>query len=320
MSLRNRTGIHMVGTWDMGHGTSVPRPTAHGPNVAMGLLCLSLVVTGCSAVYNGERLFWKAKQLSAPIVKDPQSAPSEQIAKAIDAFNVVTKKTPGTIWAARAHIAIGSLYSTQKQYDKAREAYQLVLQNYNQFQDLCLAARFMTAKTYEVQQDWNNAVKAYQAMTDYHPWSKLGLEAPLHIAQLYESHEQPDQATHAYEQAIGFYTKLIPDAPRPELAVQVKGYLVLTYHHLKQWTKEIATLEDLAGASSGVDRPLVLVSLGSLYESKLHDAPKAQAVYTKLAEEFPDHPFGQAAKQRLERLGIASSPKTPQVAPPASSP
>ena len=271
-------------------------------------MIMVLALTGCSASYNSERLFWKAQQLNAPILKDPAHATPEQFAAAIHAFDQVIQKTPGTLWAARAQLATGTLHAMQKQYRQARDAYALVLQNYNRHQDLCLGARFSTAKTYEAEQNWDEAVRMYRELSDYHPWSVIGLEAPLYIARIYEVRKEPDEATKAYERAAGLYTKLMPDAPTPELATHAKGYLALAYQRLHEWDKAITILEELASAPQGTNRPLILITLGMIYQAKLDNSQKAEEAYTALLKEFPEHPLVKVAKVQLEHLGLSVSP------------
>ena len=254
------------------------------------------MLTGCSAAYNGERLFSKAAAFNTTLQKD---ATPEQYAEAIRNFEQVTQKAAGTAWAARAHVAIGSLYALQKQYANARQAFGLAIQNYNQYRTLCQSARYAIAKTYEAEQQWDEAVKLYEEIADYYPLTQMGLEAPLYIAAGYTKHQETELAAKAYESAAHRYAKLIPDLPTPEAALTVKGYLVLAYQQIGEWDDAVTLLEEMESAPQQVNRPLVLLSLGSIYQAKRGDAAKAQALYTKLAEEFPDHPFGKIAKARL---------------------
>ena len=247
----------------------------------------------------------KANEIHAPIAKDPKAATPEQVAKAIQAFEVVTQKARGTVWAARAHTAIGSLYALRQQYSQAREAYAQTLQNYNQHKELCLVARVAIAKSYEAEDNWDEAVRVYNDIADFYSWTKMGLEAPLYIGAGYVKRQQPEQAAKAFERAVWRYTNLAPNAPNPDMATILKGYLALAYQQLSQWDKATAALEELAAIPSGVNRPLVLLSLGSIYQVKLDDLQKAQASYAALAKEFPEHPLGKIAKARLEQLAAS---------------
>ena len=289
---------------------SMKNPPTHQPINPPTVLLISaaLMLTGCSASYNGERLFWKAQRIDGPIMKDPNRATPEQFAEAIEAFSRVIQKTRGTEWAARAHAAIGSLHALQRQYGKAREAYATVLQEYSQYRTLCLGARLAIAKTYEIEQQWEEAVRVYQEISDFHPWSKIGLDAPLYIGAVHEKQGHPDQAAHAYERAVLRYLKLVSNAPTLDMVNQAKGYLALAYQRVGKWDETIKTLEELAEAPNGVNRPFVLLALGSLYQAKLGNEKKAEEAFTKLASEFPEHPYGKAAKTRLEHLGLSALP------------
>lgn len=270
------------------------------------LLVLGLglaLVSGCSADYNGERLFWKAERLAVPLLKNPSAAKPEQFAKAISAFGEVIRRTPGTGWAAKAQLSTGSLYAMQQEYGKARDAYALVLQNYHRYSELCLNARYLTAKTHEIEKHWDEAITIYQDIAEYHPWTRIGLEAPLYIARTYEQQKQQNEATKAYERAVRTYTKLILEAPAPELAGRAKGYLAVAYERLGKWNDAADILETLlSAASGGVNRPVALLSLAAIYQSKLDNSKKAAEVYRKLIQEFPDHQLSQVAKAQLARL------------------
>jgi len=274
----------------------------------IGISCA--LTTGCSANYSGERLFWKAEQLDAPILKDVRNATPEQYAKAIQAFQLIVQKTPGTIWAPRAHLAIGSLYAVRKQYAKAREAYGLVVQNYNQQRDLSLKARLAIAKTYELEENWADAIKIYGDITDFYTWSVPGIEAPLYVARLHDQHQEPEAATAAYEHAAKLYNKLLLNAPTPALALQVKGYLVMADQRLGRWDEAAKTLEEMleASAGGGTNRPIALITLGALYEKKLNNPKKARATYATFITEFPDHQLAKSVKAELERMGVPSEP------------
>jgi len=303
-------------------GARAPRPAPRATSLVVSLALLLAVLTlttGCGANYTGERLFWKAQKSSAAILKDPKSASPQQVESAIANFEVVAKRSRGTMWAARALLTIGSLRATQQQYDQAREVFRQVIQNYPELSQLCLGARMATVKTYELEQRWDDAIKAYQEISDYYPWETVGMEAPLYIARFYQARHQPEQETKAFERAVNIYTKLIPEAPTPASAVRVKGYLALAYQRLQEWDKAIAVLRDLAGTTEGgVNRPLVLLLLGSIYQEKIGDAAKAQEALSMLSKEFPEHPFSKVANMKLEHLKATLVPQPAPAPTPAA--
>ena len=281
-----------------------------GPScLGVSLLLLAIVALGgCSTSYNAERLSWKAQQLSVAISKDPSQATPEQFAKAIEAFERVTEEAAGTGQAARAHLAIGSMYALQQDYDRAQEAYALVLKNFSGYKTLSLTARLAIAKTYGAEGNVEEVLKVHEEIAFHHPFTPPGLQAPLSIAQTYTKLGETDRATTAYTSATRIYIRLAAAAPTPELETQAKGYLALAYQELGEWEKTIELLEELADVPSGVNRPFVLLSLGSIHQLKLEQPKKAKAAYELLLEEFPEHPFSETAKNRLEHLQISAVP------------
>ena len=272
-------------------------------------LCAALLLAGCSTSYNGERWFWKAQHLQASIGKDLSHATPEQLTKLIDAFDLVTKKAPGTVWAARAEGMVGSLYIVQKQYEKARNAFTTVIREYNQYQDVVLAARLSIAKTYESDHQWDEAVKVYQEISDYHPWSIIGLQAPLYVASRYEEQHKPELARATYDKALRLYTTRIPNAPSAEMAAQAKGYLAQALEHLGRWDQAAKTLEEVLQVPHGSNRPLVLLALGSIYQTKMQRPEKAVEMYRQLVREFPKHPYVKLATIQLQHLHATVIPQ-----------
>ena len=266
------------------------------------LIVAALAVVGCSSAYNGERLFWKAQQREAAILRNPEKATPEQVQAAIQAFETVITKTPGTTWAAQSHLAIAGLHVVRKEYSQARDLYNSILENFNQYRDICLIARAAIAKTYEAEENWDSAIRMYQEISDYHAWNRAGLEAPLYIASIYEKRHQDPLATKAYDHAIRTYLKLLPEAASPDAANRVKGYMALAYQRVGRWDKAVDILEELNHAEAGINRPMVLLTLASIYQAKLGDIPRARQAYAKLAQDYPDHQFAKIAKAQLEYL------------------
>lgn len=293
-----------------------PRPATCIPAIG-----LTLLLAGCSADYNGERSFWKAHHLQDSIAKDVKLASPEQISKIIAAYTLVPNKAPGTVWAARAQGMVGSLYAVQKQYEKSRNALAILLREYNQYQDLVLTARLTIAKTYESENRWDDAVKMYQEISDYHPWSTIGMEAPLYVASKYEEQHKPELARSAYDKAQRFYTTHIPDAPTAELGIRAKGYLAQTLERLGRWDQAAKTLEEILQEPKNSNRPLVLLALGSIYQTKMGRPEKAVEMYSQLVRDFPKHPYVKFANAQLEHLHAVVTPNTsPTITPTTTTP
>ena len=283
------------------------RPKALMPLARVGLpLTLAATLAGCSASYESERLFWNAHRLRAQILEDPGGASPEQFEQAIEAFRLVTRKRRGSELAARAHLAIGSLYALQRQYGRAREAFETLVKEHGADRSLRLRGLAAIVRTHEAEQAWEEVVAAYRRIAEEAPWSVLGLEVPLRIAAVHEHAGEPEQGAREYRRAVETYRDQRANAPSPEVAGYVTGYLALAYQPLCEWRLAVETLEELADGPAAANRPLALLTLGAIYESKLSKQEQAEAMYQKLVREFPEHPLGTVARLHLEHLGVAT--------------
>lgn len=261
------------------------------------------LICGCSSSYNGERLYWRAEKVNATIAKDPAKAAPEAVNEVIRAFERVIKEAPGTLSAARAQFAIGSLHWVRKEDDQALEAYQRVVRNHSRYRSLDFAARQALAKIYERQGQHDALITLYGEIAETYPLTSLGLQAPLAIAEELQRQGKSEEATTAYHSAVTHYTDLASKAPTAGLVLRVKGYLSVAYQRLGQYAEAARMLEDLAQAQGqGVNRPMVLVTLGSLYTEKLNQPDQAKIAYQKLLGEFPNHPLAAVARKNLEKL------------------
>lgn len=279
---------------------------------AGALVCLGISLLGCSAGYQGERLFWKAQRLSRPILEQAAEADGAAYDQAAEALARVTRAAPDTIWAARAYFETGRLREQQAAYDAARAAYEQVLVNYRRHTDLCISAYLRIAKTHQVQEHWEEVIETFQALSETFRWSNPGLEAPLWIGELYESLGQHERAVQAYDRAALWYTRWIPEAPSPERVGRIRRHLVSVYQRLGRWDRAVSVLEALIRQPDGIeDRATALLTLATLYQTKLENPEKSRAVYETILKEFPDQPISQEATLRLQELGLLHHPVTP---------
>jgi len=278
--------------------------------VGIGELVLLLaILVGCGPELTGKRLFMEAKEQLASI-QDPAKASKELIAKPIQGFERVVQRAPGTVWAARAEVTLGSLYASRGEYDRAQEAFTRLTKGCGTYLDLCGTARLGLAKIYEAQNRWDQAIAMYEELAKQHPWAGPGLAAPLYVAGLYHDHGDEQAAKAAYERAAQFYVERVPQAPTAALKAQAQEYLISIYQRLHQWDKAIAALQELLQEPDGVDKPRVLMEIAAIYERDLKDASKAQDVYSEIVAKYPDDAMAEGARQRLEELK-GSSPTNP---------
>lgn len=258
-----------------------------------------------------ERLFWKAEQLGAAVLDDsPRLATPGQVSKALEAFERVIRSRSSTTWAAKSYLAVGSLYARQRQYGRARAAYAQVLRRFGHQDAFCLAARYGITKTFEAEGNLAGAVAMYEEIAFRHPYSAIGLEAPLSIARAYERRHDAQRTDDAYRRAVRAYLRRAIDAPSREAQRMARGYLALAYSGLGQSDHSARVLEALLNADTGADRPFILLGLETI--RRRHWDPLIEAAKTSTEPDEPSEALADSSfKLTLEPLALRIIPAEP---------
>jgi hypothetical protein len=256
-------------------------PGATAPRLQAQAACVAalLLLVGCSADYTAERLYWNAQRVRDAAAQDPGQIKFDAVQSA---FESVIARGGGTVWAARAQLAIGQLWQAQGQHALAREAYQLVVYNYSQYAGMSLEARAAIAASFAAEGRWAEASTAYGELATYHPWSVPGLEAPLAVAAE-TARRDPAQAEAAYERAAKRYEQMASQAPTLALRAQAQGYLAVVQHRRGRPDESMRVLEELMTKNaSPVNRPLLLLTLSAMARAQGPEAARAAAAYERM--------------------------------------
>lgn len=277
---------------------------------------IAFAASGCSPEYSAERMYWHAQRAAEPVSKDPLNATPQQASRAIEGFQAVVDRAGGTSSAARAQFAIGSLHMMRQEYALARDAYKLAIRNYGQYRQFAYAARIALIKAYQALNDRSGALAAYKEIISEHPWTAIGIEAPLLLAESARRQGAAQEAEANLRAAAAHYQRLAGHAPSKEADLRIRGQLLSTYQRLGEWDKAVEILEDLSREKDGVNRPMVLLTMAALYETQLHRQGQARAIYQQLVKDYADQPAGQEAARRLEGLSLAGKiPESAEAAP-----
>lgn len=245
---------------------------------------------------------WHAQQRAQAVMDDPAGAAEEQAVAAMAALEQVISKARGSRAAAQAQLALGSIAARRNQLAQAREAYETAVRNHSQFPDLAYAARAALLTIYAAQHDQAALIAMYRELMVSQPWSGAGLDAPLAIARAVAQRHSAEEASAAYQAAVKHYEKLINEAPSMAQVLLAKGQMVAAYEGLGQWERAMALLKELAAAERGVNRPVVLLKMAQLHETRFGEMEQAKALYRQVIDGYAGQPAAWAAAQALARL------------------
>jgi TolA-binding protein len=264
------------------------------------VVAAGVTVTGCQDRYAAERLLWHANRNAAAVQRDPLRAAEADVSAAVDGYRQVVDRCPGTLEAARAQMAIGSIYYSREQYAQAQEAFALVWRLYGQFRELAANAQFLKGQALERQDQWDEAVQAYEELFTNQPWTMQAMRARFYIAEAWERRGDQAASQKAYERAIKVYREAVKAAPTPELASQMYSFIAVAHERLQQWEEALGIYQTIAQQFPNTSKaPVALFAMGALYKSRLNDHERSKETFGELIKQYPDHFLARVVQTEL---------------------
>jgi tetratricopeptide (TPR) repeat protein len=251
---------------------------------------------------DGQALLQQANELGEPLIEKGQEAPAARVREAARAYKQVIKAAPGSKRAAEAEESTGRLYLAVGDPGKARQSFERIPWYYPRHRDMSVMAMIYTARSYEAEGNWDAAAETYRSIKWYHPFTTLGMQSPLYLAEMHERRGDRLAAVNAYRDAIVEYLRRLSNAPNLAFKVKVKGYLAIAYRRLQETARAQQVIEELMALREQSPRPDVLMALGWVFDELLEHPVPASVFYGDLVSRYPDDPLASDALKELTRL------------------
>ncbi|HIE28750.1 TPA: tetratricopeptide repeat protein [Candidatus Poribacteria bacterium] len=160
--------------------------------------------------------------------------------EAITRYNTFVTEYPGSDYVTAAYFDLGTIYAKQKDYDNARQNYELALQNTN---DLGLRAEIQNeiGRNYYEQEDYQNAIVAYQKLLDpeQNPEGLHLLEAKIGIADSNFKLQNWTEAIPAYQRLINEHPDETAYIPYSTFQIGEAYYQQKEYENSLAWYQKV---------------------------------------------------------------------------------
>ena len=271
-------------------------------NTIIIIIAASLIVAGCADdQYSMERRYWRLQKETEKILSNPQASPAGQLKQAVDSLSEFSVKYPKSPLSVDADFDIVRLYTAKEEYEEARAAAKRILDKYASTKSIYVEALFLIGNSYELEGNWDEALRQYRWILDNYPVSHRGLDIPIYIAQYYKAKHQPDKMVDALEDAITRYRSLINMYPRTPLALTASTLVAECYIALKDWYRALDTFNQIiAEYRDKAPMENLLLNMALIYHRELKDEAKAKEMLEKLAREHPDSNFAKQAESLLK--------------------
>jgi len=259
-------------------------------------------MTGCSRSYMAEREFYKAEKIHNSVKQsDLEAQGPSAYDPAIEAYDKVTEKYPGTPKALESLFEVANLYTKQKEYAKARDSLKKVVINFSSQPERAAEARFRIAKLFEAEDEWGQAERNYWETSEYHPLEMRGLQAPIQVLLHYRGMKYTDASERIFRQILEHYENLAAELGPIEGSMRVRNYIAIANSVMGNWKEArdewINMANDFSESESG---GLALVAAAEASQ-KLNQQDVALSLYERYVENFPKT---NLTGQMLVRIGL----------------
>ena len=268
------------------------------------ILCAGLLMNGCSEdQYAVEKRYWQLKKQAEQILQNPEVSPPNELKRAIDATNSFIARYPKNILAMESKFLIAKLYLAKKEFNQGREQLQQIMSEYKSIPPVCSEALFLIGSSYQLQNNWAQALEQYRKVYRDYPLTERGFEAPMYIAMYYKAKFMPDKMIDTCNEAIAHFRGLMAKYPDPKVAFRAYNYIGSCYVAMKKWPEAVQNLQGMATYfKDKLDTGNLYINIALIYANELKDAEQAKQVLQKFISDNPKSKFIQSAEKLLAAI------------------
>lgn len=267
-------------------------------------LALTVCLAGCSNdQYAIERQYYRLSKQAGKVFNNPHAVPPRELNRVVKALQNFAKKHPNSNLGLDAEFNIARLYIVKEEYDKARAYLNGMLKEYAKSGAICSEARFLIGSSYEIQDNWNQALEQYKKIVKDYPLTLRGLNMPIYIAQHYKVKFQPDKMVGAYQEAIAHYQALARKYANSPFGMNVENLVAQCYIAIKDWQNAINTFNVMiATYKDKAAMDAIMLEIAFIYQRELKDKIKAKETLQELIKEYPKSKLIKSAQALLKEV------------------
>jgi len=258
--------------------------------------------------YCAERELWGINRKLLFIAAHPESTPDYTVNQLAKRYQAFVKEYNGSVYAKRAQLMIGDLYSLKKNYTEARLEFQKAV---GPDKELSAQAELAIAKTYELEGHWDKALAVYKSIMQDYPITSSGFSVPIYLAgHLAASEDQKAYADEAYANALAFYQGIAVKYPKSMLEYDALRMMAICQLNRKDWSGTLNTLgEIILKYPVGKALQEAVNGINLLCVTKLHDYDRGINIYKQFIQKYPNHMVDPFLKKMIKDLQLLKDKK-----------
>jgi tetratricopeptide (TPR) repeat protein len=243
-------------------------------------------------------MMFQADKAAKPILANEGGVPSFELNRVVGMYEAIIGSKPGSGYSVNARFKIAGLYAADKSFDLSREQYDYIIKTYANNAELVASALFEKGRTYEIENNWTEALRQFNIIIKDYEQTSLALKVPLYIARYYMQKEDTVKAVKSYQAAIDYFQKISEKYPNTKGSLLCENLVVKAYVEMGAWQEALNYLYSLEKKYKL--GPETLLVMARIYKEKLDDQTKKQEIYDQILKEFPDSQAAGVIKKEIE--------------------
>lgn len=261
----------------------------------------AMVLISHRSEYNAEKRIWNINRQFLEISQAPETVPDQAFEKVAGEYREYLEDFPDSQLRPQAKILLGRVYLMKKDYGKARQELQAIFEEFPDNPELHAETLSVIGKSYELEGNWEEALRIYRGLQKDYPLSNVALSVPLYIAQYYQSQGNAIRADQAFTEAIVHYNQLAGENPNSETEYKALRLLSVCYLAQKKWVEAVNTMEQLLlryPTPRAANQAISVINNIAITQLKDYTVPIR--VYKGFLQNHPEHPLNDTLKQMIE--------------------
>ena len=274
----------------------------------LSFIYIFLSVLSFRGDYCAERELWRINQRLVFIAAHQESTPDYTINQLATKYRVFIKEYNGSLYAKRAELMMGDLYSLRKNLSQARLEFQKAV---GSDKELSAQAEVAIAKTYELEGHWDKALVLYKSVIQNFPVTSLGFSTPMYLTgHLVASGDQKKYTDQAYADALAFYQRIAVKYPKSQFEYNALEMIAICQLYRKDWSGTVKTMgEIMLKYPVGKTIQESISAINVLCVTKSHDYDMGINIYRQFIQKYPDHSADPVLKKMIKDLQLLKNKK-----------
>jgi len=249
--------------------------------------------------YSIEQRLWKVHKMYSDIEKDPDVVPKATFDRVIGQYKSVIDRYPESNVIRGVYFLLSQTYVLNGRFDLARDTLNIVMDKYSGNKEMIADAMSRIGRTYELQDDWDEALRIYQNIIDEYPLSSVGIATPIYIANYYRRKNDFQNTMQSYDEAIVFYKEISKKHSKTIVGFGAARYLANCYLDQSRWADAINVLGDILFVYSDTEflnakvADEMIKTINMIAAFQIKDFKVATSLYQEFINKSPDHPLSK---------------------------